>query len=428
MENKTKIIATIGPACSAKTTLKKMIKMGLDCGRFNFSHGTHPEHKELINNLKGVALEAGKIVTIIADLQGPRVRVGEMQEEEIKTGEMFAFGVFPKNAIKFFKPGQTLVIEDGKLECVVKMKKSNKLFCEFKNSGVLKPHKGINVRDFTISMPSITEKDKKDLEFIIKTNVDYVVASFVKNANDIKGLRRMIEKLYDKKTGSAKFGTKPGIIAKIETSDGVKNIKEIIIAADAIMIGRGDLALQVDMFDLPVIQKDIINICRKFAKPVIVATQMLESMIINPKPTRAEISDVGNAVFDGADAVMLSGETAGGKYPVEAIAIMAGIIRKSEASKYDNVAINKLPQDIGKKARMEAEKAKARAIVVVDDIDAIPLVSRARPGIPIYLHVTEREELLRQLNLFWGVFPNPKDEVKKKPIVYIEDGGVRSER
>lgn len=429
-QRNTKIIATIGPASKDADIIKKMLLSGMDACRINFSHGNYKSLKLLFDAIKKAADEIGKIPAIIQDLQGPRVRVGEIAPIELRAKDTAFFPMSPKTAAKFINPGQKILIEDGKMECTVLKRTGATIHCEIVRGGVLMPNKGLNFPGASIEMPPITKKDREDLEFGLKMGTDFVAMSFVKTADDIERLRKKIIGSFKKFSGAKKFATPPGIIAKIETAEGVKNIKSIAKAADAVMIARGDLALDVSFYNLPVIQKEIIEACRKIGKPVIVATQMLESMISTQMPTRAEISDIGHAVFDGADAVMLSGETANGKFPVEAVDMIDKIIGEAEKSKYDDVSLKSSgasEDDIGYKARKKAESSKAKSIIVADDIEAVSRISRIRPPVPIYIHATERPELLRQFNIFWGVFPNPKEEYLERPIVYVEEGSVRVE-
>ncbi len=331
---RTKIVATIGPASEKKAVLSKMIKNGMDIARLNFSHGSYQNHAMLIKNIRAVAKQQHRKIPILQDLQGPKIRIAELRKpltakknQTVTIGKDFDLDFDISSTVK---KGERILIEDGLIELRVSKVVKDQITCKVITGGSIQSHKGVNLPDSKISFPVITEKDISDLQFGLKHGVNYVALSFVRDPKDITALKKLIKKYLPTRKKS------PLIVAKIERPEAVKNIKTIIKQADVIMVARGDLGVEMPDWDVPVIQKDIIALCRKAKKPVIVATQMLDSMIRNPRPTRAEVSDVANAVIDRADAVMLSGETATGKYPVEAVTEMRLIIEDTEASPYDD--------------------------------------------------------------------------------------------
>ena len=332
---KTKIVATMGPSTSDKEVLKEMIKSGLNVCRINFSHGSYEDHEKSVNIIREISEELGISVAILADLQGPKIRTNEMQDngvlledgKEVKimtekvlgTADIFSinYSLLPSEA----KPSERILLDDGKIVLeVISTNKKSELICKVVQGGVLSSNKGVNLPNTKISLPSLTEKDKLDLEFALDQNVDWVGLSFVRSARDIIELKHIIKS----RNHHAK------VIAKIEKPEALENIDDIIQETDGIMVARGDLGVEIPYQNVPLIQKMLIHKGIRFAKPVIVATQMMESMITNLTPTRAEVNDVANAVLDGTDAVMLSGETSVGKYPVEVIKTMVNIIEEME--------------------------------------------------------------------------------------------------
>ncbi len=347
---KTKIVATIGPASENKETLGEMIKSGLNVARLNFSHGEHSWHQKIIGDLRSLSEEMKMPVGIIADLQGPRIRTLVDGEVDLIPGEKILVydssseqgagsreqgtkmvGLDYPGIIKDIEVGNAILIEDGLKSVKVIEKEENYLVAEVIDGGTVKNHKGVNIPDAKLSIPPVTEKDEKDLEFALKNEVDFVAMSFVSKAQEIEGLRDKIKKILGREDNL------PKIISKIERKEAIQNLDEIIGAADAVMVARGDLGIEMDETKVAILQKEIIAKSLLNLKPVIVATEMLSSMIENPRPTRAEVSDVTNAVIDHADAVMLSGESANGKYPVETVKTMAEIIRNTEESPYDDM-------------------------------------------------------------------------------------------
>ncbi|MDP3245214.1 MAG: pyruvate kinase [bacterium] len=430
---RTKIVCTIGPASEKQETLVKMIKAGMNVARLNMSHGAYDWHKQAAKNIRAAAKKVGEPVALLLDLQGPKVRVGELgiMNYELRVGErvVFTTGEAPTKKIpidypllhKEIKKGHRILLADGLMECVVEAVQGRDIVARVKTGGVLISHKGINLPDTVISLKTLTPKDKKDLVFGVKQNVDFIAFSFARSAKDVLELRKLIDKavkssLHPPLIRQLAEGKRGGfvpiqIIVKIEKHEAVKNFDAILAAADGIMVARGDLALEIDSAKVPLAQKEIIIKCRKAGKPVIVATEMLGSMEKNPRPTRAEISDVANAVIDHTDAVMLSAESAMGKYPVETVATMAKIIKETEASRFDNVAVEeeiKMPV-LGDEALlaavMRARQQKAKAMVIFSPSSReARLLSRFRAEIPIVAG-SSRSRAVRQMNLSWGVYP-----------------------
>jgi pyruvate kinase len=331
--NKTKIVATVGPASSSKETLRALVKEGVDVFRLNFSHGSHDDHQKVVDNVKEINLELGTAVCLLQDLQGPKIRIQEMepgttidrgQELILTTRELVGNREIASTSYRQLthdvKVGDMVLVDDGKIELKVKEVRDVDVVTDVVYGGPLKSRKGINLPFTKVTAPSLTEKDLTDLEFGLKNNVEWIALSFVRKASDILTLRKIIEK--HKSTSR--------IVAKIEKPEALSNIEEIIKATDALMVARGDLGVEIWLEEVPMVQKMLVEKCNQAGKPVIVATQMMESMIENPRPTRAETNDVANAVMDGADALMLSAETAAGKYPLEVIRSMVRTISSVE--------------------------------------------------------------------------------------------------
>jgi len=421
---RTKIVCTIGPASEAAPTIKKMIRAGMNAARLNFSHNVYAHHRMLIKNIRKAAGEAGVAVGIIQDLQGPRIRIGEIKE---RGGVKLAIGekviLLPEENIKKFgrkknfkilpvhyhdlarclKKGDRILISDGLIELIVEKINGRAVYCRVKEPGAITSLRGINLPDSKIRGEVITEKDKKDLAFGLKQGVDWIAMSFVRNEKDILKLDSLIRQNNHEKYRSAK------IMAKIENDEAVGNFDKILAVADGIMIARGDLGIELPPENVPIIQKDIIKKCLVAGKPVVVATQMMESMMKNPRPTRAEVSDVANAVIDHADALMLSGETATGQYPVEAVSIMAKTAEGTEQSPYDDMP-QKRPTGIGKffddfvgMAGQLTKQTDIKTIVAVTRSGYTALaVARTRPETRI-VAITENKKIASQLSLVWGV-------------------------
>lgn len=412
----TKILATLGPASSSPEELLKLIKAGVDVFRLNFSHGSHEMHAETVDRIMALKKEHGVNVGILADLQGPKLRVGKMENNglEIKSGDILTFvneeclGTMEKIYMSYqsfaqdVNVGEQVLIDDGKL--VLEVKETNgvdTVKLEVLFGGTLSSNKGVNLPDTKISLPCLTEKDLIDLEFILTLPVHWIALSFVRKAQDIKELKKKI----------ADAGHPAKVIAKVEKPEAVARIKEIIKATDAVMIARGDLGVEVPMEQLPAIQKQIIKRCIQRAKPVIVATQMMESMITNPSPSRAEITDVANAVLDGADAVMLSGETSVGKHPAKVVQAMNKIIE--EAEKHYEMQ-NKRPKPNPDSSTFLSDTICLAAPKIANEISAKAIcgltvsgytafkMSSYRPNCKIYMF-SDQDHMLSTLNLVWGV-------------------------
>lgn len=412
----TKIIATIGPVTRNKEILGKMIHEGVDVCRINCSHDTHEEHMKTIKYVRELNEELGSNVAILADLQGPKLRVGEMENDKVilEDGQEFSFVTTPCTGTTEYaymsyeklpedvKPGEMILVDDGKLMFeVIASNGKDRVTTKVIAGGPLGTKKGVNLPNTAVSLPSLTEKDLKDAQFVLDQKVDWIALSFVRRKKDIVDLRKIV----DAHPNNAQ------IIAKIEKPEALKEINEIIEAADGIMVARGDLGVEVEFHQVPVIQKSIIKKCHEQSKPVIVATQMMESMITNLTPTRAEANDVANAVLDGADTVMLSGETSIGKYPVQTIINMQKIIDYTETEEYIYYNKNKprmkedtfLAESICYNATRLAEKVDAAAIVSLTHSGFTAIkISSHRPKAPIFAF-TMNEDLICDLSLVWGV-------------------------
>lgn len=414
--NKTKIVATYGPACSDVSVMEEMVRSGLDVFRFNMSHGHHDQHLEGIKKVKQINQTHGLNIAILADLQGPKIRIGQVRDNmevleqgrEVEITNKECISTFKKLYINYqhlpkeVEPGDSILIDDGKIELkILKTNRRDKIIAKVVIGGKISNNKGVNLPDTKTSVPALTEKDRKDLRFAIQNGANWIALSFVRSANDVLELKKII----GKKNSYMK------VMAKIEKPEALKEIDEIIKAADGIMIARGDLAVEVPQERMPMIQKDIISKCIRFARPVIVATQMMDSMIENPNPTRAEITDVANAVIDGADAVMLSGETSMGKYPTRVIHVMEKILSNIEHTNiiYDKEqkAEKQSPTYISdaicyNAARISSElNAKGIIGMTFSGYTAF-MLSSYRPKANIFIF-TENHDLLNTLSLCWGV-------------------------
>jgi pyruvate kinase len=414
---KTKIVATIGPASASKEVLRDMILQGCDVVRLNFSHGAYEDHKKVVDAVRAIDVELGTNTALLADLQGPKLRVGEMENGSVDlvagqkiiistTKQIGTAKVIYTNYKEFARDvaaGETVLLDDGKLSMrVLSTNKKDSVECEILQGGPLSNKKGLNLPNTKVSLPSLSEKDLADLDFALNENVDWIGLSFVRNANDVVMLKNIIKE----KDKHAK------VVAKIEKPEAVELIDEIIKVTDAVMVARGDLGVEIPLQNVPLIQKMIVKKCVKEARPVIVATQMMESMITNFTPTRAEVTDVANAVLDGADAVMLSGETSVGKYPVEAIRMMNSII--CEAEKYEGLYYHEeLPTELDESRFMTdsicysacrlAFRVKASALVTMSFSGYTGYrISAWRPNANIFVF-TSNKKILTQMNLVWGV-------------------------
>jgi pyruvate kinase len=412
MHKRTKIIATIGPASSSPATIAKLIRAGMDAARLNFSHGDRSDHILRLKLIRQEAVKAGRHIAIIQDLQGPKLRVGNIEDEAVPikhgntivlttkkvlgTSELVSV-TYPR-LTKDLKTGDTILLDDGRLELRVVRKNAHTLTCKVIRGGMLRSHKGVNLPGAFLSLPSLSKKDREDLTFGVKQGVDYVALSFVRTANDIHQTRSFIHSL----------GANIPIIAKIEKPEAIQNLDAIIHAADGVMVARGDLGVEMSPEKVPLLQKKIIDACNAIEKPVITATQMLESMIENPQPTRAEASDVANAILDGTDCVMLSGETAVGKYPVQTVEFMTKIAIQAETSvlrRRPNANLSGPDESVAHAACRAAEEQQAKAIVTFTQSGSTALlVSKHRPGMSI-IAPTPFERVARKMSLYWGVTP-----------------------
>jgi pyruvate kinase len=430
MDHRTKIVATLGPASANKTILLQLLAAGVNVVRLNFSHGTHPEHAGLIALLREVSDPLNQPITLLQDLQGPKIRVGEIKYKSItlKEGKPFTLTTQPTpgdeqmvsvdfpDLPKYVKPGSRILLDDGSLELAVVAVSENQIQTKVVLGGALKPNKGINLPGSRIDFPILTEKDKADLAFGLEHGIDAVAMSFVCSAEDVRLIRNVIARFAPDRKDTP-------IIAKLERPEALANLDEIIVAADGVMVARGDLGVELPPEEVPIIQKRIIAAANRRAKLVITATQMLDSMITKPRPTRAETSDVANAIFDGTDAVMLSGETAIGKYPVESVKMMAAIIRQAEANltkwgHWDGnlgedatgqVTLGEVTHDdalsITRAARELAHDRNVTAIAVFTQTGRTAhLIAKARPLVPI-LAFTPTRTTYQRLPMLWGVLP-----------------------
>ncbi|NCA85184.1 MAG: pyruvate kinase [Clostridia bacterium] len=419
---KTKIVATIGPASDSPAILRKMIYAGVDVFRLNFSHGTHDTFRRIIADIHQLNQKLGTHVAILADLQGPKIRIGETGDggRIFKKGELLIFTVKAENVspekilINYanfpndVRPGETILLDDGKIAMRVEatMPDKGEVVAKALASGVLYSRKGVNLPDTDVSLPSLSEKDKDDLTFILDQQVDWIALSFVRKAADIEELIALMKSYRDKPLLP--------VIAKIEKPEAVKEIDAIIRVAQGIMVARGDLGVEVPLESVPVIQKRIVQKCIAGAKPVIIATQMMEGMINNPRPTRAEVNDVANSVIDGADALMLSGETSVGIFPVETVTTMKKIIREVELfediyDKQHQPEVKKNPHFISDAVIYSgcnlARETNAKAIVSVASTGySTAKISSYRPKATIFAFA-DKARTLQRLNLLWGVHP-----------------------
>lgn len=411
---KTKIIATVGPACDTPEIIEQMIESGVNVFRLNFSHGTIADHLRYFKIIKKVRKKLKTHTAILADLQGPKIRIGDY-EGELKKGSQIILscdiakeGEVPvqyKDLYKDVKNGDILLLDDGKIEMKVEGVKGKKIAAKVTVGGLLKPHKGINLRTSSINADAVTSKDIKDAKIALANGADFLALSFVRSAKDVEKLRRII-KGSNNKTAH--------IIVKIERHEALAEIDNIISATDAVMVARGDLGVEVLPQDVPIVQKQIIRKCLALGKPVIVATQMLESMITCPRSTRAETSDIANAILDGADAVMLSGETSVGKYPLNAIKAMKAIaLNTEEWMRRDNIQIGRrIPRDLTQTAEAVAHagntlarELKSKYIVAATASgNNVRAVSKYRPSACV-LGVSSSDQVAGQLSLCWGVWP-----------------------
>jgi pyruvate kinase len=413
-----KIVCTMGPATNNESIMRDLMHAGMDVARLNFSHGTYPEHQKRMDMLRRAAEKIDRTICILQDLQGPKIRTGRLKYRTpvvLKAGSRVTITprdipgtasvistIFPSLAQEV-KAGDRILLSDGLIELRVRAIHDADVECDVVNGGMLGEHKGINLPGIVVSVPSMTEKDEQDLEFGLKAGVDMVAASFIRTAEDVRTIKRFIsDRGYD-----------TPVIAKLEKPQAIEHLEEIFEVADGVMVARGDLGVEMPPEQVPIIQKHIIRRASEWRKPVITATQMLESMIENPRPTRAEASDVANATFDGTDAVMLSGETASGKYPREAVAIMARIVTETERHMRDAVVSHRrrdrralsISETICESVAHAALDLEMRAIAVFTETGTTArLISKYRPQCRIFAF-SHRETVCNRCNLYWGVHP-----------------------
>ena len=416
---KTKVVCTMGPNTNDRELLKKLIENGMDVARFNFSHGDHEEQKSRMDLLKELRQELNTNTAILLDTKGPEIRTGVLKGGKrimLKAGEQFTLtteeiegdeskvSITYEGLVQDVDAGRVILIDDGLIELKVVGKSEKEIFCEVINGGELGERKGVNVPNVAVRLPAITEKDKDDIRFGVEQGIDFIAASFVRNAECVLEI-----KAYLKELGAPYVP----IIAKVENAEGIKNIDEIIRAADGVMVARGDLGVEIPAEEVPYLQKMIIQKCNMNFKTVITATQMLDSMMRNPRPTRAEVTDVANAVYDGTDAVMLSGETAQGKYPLEALQMMVHIIQNTEQHLDYEGMLEKtgghlksgVSSAIGYSSVLAASNLNAKCIITPSVSGATArVVSNLRPR-QVILGVTPNERTLRRMSIYWGVKP-----------------------
>ena len=428
---KTKIICTLGPAVDSEDMIRTLIRSGMDAARFNFSHGSHPEHLERLSLLKAVRDAMGRPVATILDTKGPEIRIRNFDTKSIslEAGDTFTLttreevGDQTHVSVSYPKlhqevaPGQEILIDDGLVAIRVDEIRGEDIVCTVENGGTLSANKSINIPGVHIHLPALTEKDVADIRFGVENDFDFIAASFVRQASDVEAVRQVLQDCG---------GESVKIIAKIENQEGVDNIDEILAAADGIMVARGDLGVEIPAAKVPILQKKIIRKGLQAGKPVITATQMLDSMMRNPRPTRAEVSDVANAVFDGTSCVMLSGETAGGKYPVEALTAMTGIVEEAEASidywrhfqKQRVVPASNINDAITHTCCLTAKDLDAKAILAATNSGRTArMICRFRPSCPVAA-LTMHEKVRRQLNICWGVIPFLTGEVNSTDRIF----------
>lgn len=415
IRTKTKIVATLGPASNKYETIKELALAGVTMFRINTSHGEKEEHAQKINFIRQISKELNRNIPVLIDLQGPKIRVGQIPEPiEIKKGQEIVLehttelktGIIPvdyEGIAKDVTVGEKILMDDGKIGLRVLKVEDSKVYTKVEHGSVIKPRKGINIPGAQASLEAVTPRDKQYIKFALEQDADYIALSFVRTAEDIK-----CAKYYTKAFGDKEIP----IIAKIEKPQAVRNLEEIVKEADGIMVARGDLGIEMSPQEVPIAQKEIIRLTNIHKKPCIVATQMLESMMDEPIPTRAEANDVANAIYDGTDAIMLSGETAAGNYPVEAVKMMTLISKSVEESQFlktdydvDLIAeLNPVSQAISSSAVNISKKLNAKGILIFSEKGYTPpIISKLKPSVPIIV-VTSSDSTARRLSLFWGLF------------------------
>ena len=438
---KTKIICTLGPSTDKDGVLRELVANGMNVARFNFSHGSYEEHKGRLDNLKAIRAELGKPVAALLDTKGPEIRLKEFKNgvEMLEAGQTFTLttrevegtkeicSITYKDLPQDVHEGGTIMLDDGLIKLRITNVTDTDITCEVLNSGKIKNKKGVNVPGVHLSMPYLSQRDRDDIIFGVQQGFDFIAASFVRTAQDVYDIRNLLNE-YDSNIR---------IIAKIENREGVNNIDSILAAADAVMVARGDLGVEIDFTELPGIQKSVIDRSFSFGKPIVTATQMLDSMMVNPRPTRAEISDVANAIYDGTSAIMLSGETAAGAYPVEALKTMSAIAERTENEVHyrDNRLVDagngqiSVSDATAHAACLTAKDVNASAIVTVSESgNTARLLSKYRPAQPIIACVMN-EQVQRQLAISWGITPlmmalaHSTDELIEMPTSLAKENG-----
>lgn len=431
MLRKTKIICTLGPAVDSEEKLYALIAGGMDAARFNFSHGDHSTHKAQLDRLKAVRAAVGRPVATILDTRGPEIRIKQFLHPPVslKTGGSFTLTTREvegdEHQVSVTYPqlheevsiGQEILVDDGLVALRVEQIHGQDILCRVENGGVLSNHKSINLPGASIRLPALTQKDVEDIRFGVEQGFDYVAASFVRRAEDVQAVRRLLD---------ACGGEDVHIIAKIENQEGVDHFDAILTEADGIMVARGDLGVEIPASKVPILQKRMIRKGMQAGKPVITATQMLDSMMRNPRPTRAEVSDVANAVYDGTSCVMLSGETAGGSYPVEALTTMAQVVMETEQNihywkrfqKGQFATLSSVDDAITHSACLTAMDLRAKAILTPTHTGhTARMIARFRPQCPV-VALTQRKEVCRRLALCWGIIPLLADEVQSTDRIF----------
>ena len=431
MLRKTKIICTLGPAVDNEDMIRALIRTGMNAARFNFSHGSHEEHLNRLNLLKSVRDSMGRPVASILDTKGPEIRIRSFETKSIslEAGDLFTLttrevqgnvnlvSVTYPELHKEVSAGQEILIDDGLVALKVEKIDGQDIRCTVENGGTLSANKSINIPGVHIHLPALTEKDVSDIQFGVENDFDFIAASFVRRAADVQAVREVLDRFG---------GQEIRIIAKIENQEGVDNIDEILEAADGIMVARGDLGVEIPAAKVPILQKQIIRKGLQAGKPVITATQMLDSMMRNPRPTRAEVSDVANAVFDGTSCVMLSGETAGGKYPLEALTAMVSIVEEAEQSihywrqfeKRRVIPASNINDAITHTCCLTAKDLEAKAILAATHSGRTArMICRFRPACPVAA-LTMHEKVRRQLAICWGVIPFLTGEVTSTDRIF----------
>jgi pyruvate kinase len=428
-----KIVCTLGPAVASRERIAELLDAGMDVARLNFSHGSPESHAELARLIRGESARSGKPIAILQDLCGPKIRTGSIVPASVATGESIwlvggdgggdAIGVSYAALAEDVLPGDPILLGDGHVELRVEAIEQGRVRCRVEHGGSLRPRMGVNLPSGRVKLPALTDKDRRDLEHGLAMGVDYVALSFVKSSDEIETLRALC----------AERGRPTPIVAKIETPAAVRNIESIVRAADAVMVARGDLGVELPPEQVPVVQRSIIAACRLERKPAIVATEMLQSMVEAPRPTRAEASDVAGSVFGGADAVMLSAETATGVHPIRAVKMMDRIIRTAEGSPWFSPGASApdggVPESIAAGACDLAARIGSKVVVALTTSgDTARLVSKARPAVPIVAFSPD-PRTLRRLALLWGVAPSPlqvvsdlDDVIESASKLFVEQG------